>query len=199
MTAFLKPASGGLQPINGKNGAVINDAAAADRGKPGQQFVPNRLNVIEAAKNISLPISNCDPQAQLQRVQQQVQQRVQQAVIQQITQNIQQAVQQDASIQNLQQQMQSLQQQQQQGQDISQQLEIIEKETQSQIQKIIAGAVAKAAQQMPNATKVANTAAAGLKPTAAVVSVAEQLQAIEAARKATTVKTVQQVSQACFL
>lgn len=199
MTAFLKPAAGGLQPIGGKNGAVINDAAAADRGKPGQQLVPNRLNVIEAAKNISLPISNCDPQSQLQRVQQQVQQRVQQAVTQQITQNIQQAVQQDASIQNLQQQMQSLQQQQQQGQDVSQQLEIVEKETQSQIQKIIAGAVAKAAQQMPNATKVANATAAGLKPTAAVVSVAEQLQAIEAARKATTVKTVQQVSQACFL
>ena len=202
MTTFLIPPGGGIQPINGRNGSIVSDMATADRGKPGKDIVVNPVNQVIAGTGISMPMSNCDPQSQLQRQQQQIQQQVQQKLEQQIIQNIQQAISQDTSIQNLQQQLQNIQQQSGQGQNINsgvQQQEIVNKEMEQQIQKIIVGAVVKASQQMPNAVKVANSVTAGLKP---VASVAESLSAFVPSQGINmsaygTQKTIQTVSQAC--
>ena len=201
MVAFLRPAKGGIQPINGKNGSIINASANANEGKPGRQIIPNPINIITAGTQISLPINNCDPQSQLQRQQQRIQQQIQQIIEQQIIQNIQEGIQKNANIQNIQQQLQNLEQQKSQGEDVTQQIEIAEKETQSQLESIIAAAVARASQQMPQAAKAANSVSAGLKP---IASVAESLSTFVPSQGINmgnygTVKTVQTVSQACSL
>ena len=201
MVAFLKPAKGGIQPINGKNGSVISASANANEGKPGRQIIPNPINVINAGTQISMPVSNCDPQSQLQRQQQQIQKQIQQIVEQQIIENIKEGIKQSQNIQNIQQQIQNIQQQKAQGEDVSQQIEIAEKEAKSQMESIIAAAVARASQQMPQAAKIANSVGAGLKP---VASVAESLSTFVPSQGINmgnygTVKQVQTVSQACFL
>lgn len=202
MVAFLKPAQGGILPINGKNGSIINASANANQGKPGKEIIPHPINVIEAITQVSLPVNNCDPQSQLQRQQQQIQKQIQQIVEQQIIENIKEGVSQNADIQNIQQQLQNLQQQQTQGEDVSQQIEIAEKEAQTQLESIIAAAVTRAAQQMPQAVKAANSVGAGLNP---VASAAQSLntfvpsQGINMGNYGNTVKQVQTVSQACFI
>lgn len=200
MTSFLRPAIGGTMGISGRNGDIINSLGAANRGKPGQQWIPHPINIIETISNIGESFNNCDPQSQLQKTQQQIQQQIQQVVTQQINSNIQEEINR-GNIQSDLQKLQELQERQAQGQDVNQQIEIAEKQVQNQMQNIIASAVARAATQMPNATKIANSASAGLKP---VASVAESLanfvptQGINMGNYASnTIKNVQTVSQAC--
>ncbi|MEG4294276.1 hypothetical protein Q5692_39035 [Microcoleus sp. C2C3] len=132
MTSFLQTAQGGIQPINGKAGGIVEDAAKADKGKPGHDTVINVVNQITAATQVSLPPNACDPQAALQRAQQQVQQRVQQIIEQHIQQEVQQEVQNSAPIKDLQEQLQTIQQSEQ-SESTTQQIEVIEKEIQNQI------------------------------------------------------------------
>lgn len=202
MVAFVKPASGGILPINGKNGSIINASANANEGKPGKEIIPHPINAIKAGTEVVFPTNSCDPQSQLQKQQQQIQKQIQQIVEQQIVENIKEGIKESTNIQNIQQQLEKLQEQQKQGEDVSQQIEIVEKEAQSQLETIIAGAVARASQQLPQAAKVANAVGAGLKP---VASVAESLstfvpsQGINMGNYGNAAKNVQTVSQACFL
>jgi hypothetical protein len=202
MVAFLKPAKGGILPINGKNGSIINASANANEGRPGRQIIPHPINIIIADAQTAYPTNNCDPFSQLQKQQQRIQQQIQQAVEQQITANIQEGIRQNANIQNIQKQLQNLEQQKAQGSDVNQQIETAEKEAQSQLEGIIAGAIARASQQLPQAAKVANSTSSGLKP---IASVAESLrsfvpsQGINMGNYGNSIKNVQQVSQGCFI
>ena len=158
MTTFLAPARGGIQPINGKAGAISAESAAADKGKPGRETIIHELNRIAEAARIQMLMSNCDPQSQLQKVQQQVQRQVQQVIEQRIGEIIQQEVSTNQDLKSIQERLQSIQQQaQSQGlnQSLQQQAEIANKELQSQISKVIVGAIGKASQQMSQAAKIA--------------------------------------------
>jgi hypothetical protein len=127
---------------------------------------------------------------------------MQQIMEQQIIQNIQEAVNVSPDLQVQQQQLEKLKQQQDQGQNVEQQIEILEKEAKAQLETIIAAAVIKASEQLPQVTKVANSSAAGINTTA---SVAESLrsfipsQGINMGNYGNTVKNVQTVSQACSI
>lgn len=205
MVSFVTPASGGIQPINGRAGSIVEDIVKADRGKPGRDIIPNIINQIEAATQVSLPPNACDPQAALQRAQQQVQQQVQLIIEQHITQQVQQEVQNSAPIIEMQKQLESLKQPQgvEVSESVKQQVEIIEKDIQTQINSAIVGVIGRVSTQLPQAAKVANTSAAGIKT---VASVAESLAAFVpsqginmSAYGSVTQKTVQTVSQACFI
>lgn len=204
MATFLSPASGGIQPINGRAGSIIGGMSAANQAKPGGDIIINIVNAIVAAATIVEQILNCSPQAQQQRVQQRLQQQVQQQVRQLILQNIQQEIRVNQDLQNVQQQMQSLRQLQTQEQSefLKQQIQIVEQESQQLLQKIIVGAIGKAAQQAPQAAKIANSVSAGLKPIAAVaesLSTFVPSQGINMKNYGSAIKTVQTVSQSCFL
>lgn len=210
MSAFVVPASGGIVSVKGVAGAAVNDMAAADRGKPGRDIVVSKINQVTAGSDGAAPANNCDPQSQLEKVQQRIQQQVQQKLELRISQIIQQEVSQNVNLKNLQQQMQQIQQQigQSAGQSaevqrqVQQQQEIVNKQMQEQMKGIVVGAIGKASQQLPNAAKVANSVAAGLKP---VASVAESLssfvpsQGINMGSYGSKLKTIQTVSQACFV
>lgn len=202
MVSFLTPATGGIQPINGRNGATIEGLINAERGKPGKDIVPNVVNQIIAATQVSVPPNSCDPQAALQRAQQQIQEKVQLILVTYIQQQVQQEVGNSTSIQQLQQQVQQLQNQTQ-TESIKQQTEVIEKDIQNQLNALIVGVVGRASTQLPQVAKVANTSAAGIKT---VATVAESLatfvpsQGINMSAYATTTqKSIQTVSQACYL
>ncbi|MEG4484857.1 hypothetical protein [Microcoleus sp. D2_18a_B4] len=203
MVSFLTPATGGIQPINGRNGATIEGLINAERGKPGKDIVPNVVNQIIAATQVSVPANACDPQAALQRAQQQIQEKVQLILVNYIQQQVQQEVSNSASIQQLQKELQAIQQTQNQTESIQQQAEIIEKDMQKQLSGLIVGVVGRASQQLPQVAKLANTNAAGLKT---IATVAESLstfvpsQGINmSAYASATQKTVQTVSQACYI
>jgi 23S rRNA pseudoU1915 N3-methylase RlmH len=202
MTAFLNPAIGGLQPINGKNGGIINDIIKAEQGKPGQNIVVNSLNQIIAATQLNLPRNNCDPQGQLVRAQQKVQQQVQLILTNYITQLTQEVVNNSATIKSLSTQLATLQQTVL-SESVSQQIEIVEKDIQKELNVIIVGVVGRASQSLPQAAKVANTSAAGIKT---IASVAESLSSFVpsqginmSAYSNVGQKSIQTVSQSCFL
>lgn len=203
MVSFVTPATGGIQPINGKAGATIEGLINADRGKPGKDIVPNVVNQIIAATQVSVLLNACDPQAALQRAQQQIQQKVQLILVNYIQQQVQQEVDNSASIQQLQKDLQALQQAQNQTESVKQQTEIIQKDIQNQLNGLIVGVVGRASQQLPQIAKVANTSAAGVKT---IATVAESLSSFVpsqginmSAYASATQKSIQTVSQACFI
>ncbi|MEG4133240.1 hypothetical protein QUA41_30615 [Microcoleus sp. Pol11C1] len=202
MAAFLSPAIGGLQPINGRNGSIINDIIKAEQGKPGQDIVVNSLNQIIAATQVNIPRNNCDPQGQLIRAQQEVQQKVQLILTNYITQLTEETVSTSATIKNLTAQLKTLQQIAV-SESITQQIEIVEKDIQKELNGIIVGVIGRVSQTLPQAAKVANTSAAGIKT---VASVAESLSSFVPSQGInmsayTNVgqKSIQTVSQACFI
>lgn len=203
MVSFVTPATGGIQPINGKNGATIEGLINADRGKPGKDIVPNVINQIIAATQAAIPSGSCDPQAALQRAQQQIQEKVQLILVTYVQQQLQQEVENSASIQQLQKNLQTLQQVQNQTESIQQQTEIVQKDIQNQINGLIVGVIGRASQQLPQVAKVANTSAAGVKT---IANVAESLAAFVpsqginmSAYANATQKSIQTVSQACYI
>lgn len=204
MTAFLKTSggTGGTVAISGQGGSIVNTLGDAERGKPGQQLIPHPLNVIETIAATTEQFNNCNPQSQLQKTQQRVQQRVQQGITQQITVNLQESVANSPLLQNNLQQLQNLQQLLLQGEKVEQQIEILNVQVQDQIKALLVSATLLATQQMPTAAKVANSTTAGLKP---IVTVAESLanfvpsQGINMQAYSSGVKSVQTVSQACYL
>jgi len=203
MTAFLSLPGGGIQPINGKNGSLINDLETANRGTPGRDIIINVVNQIHAATNVRIPANACDPQAALQRVQQQFQQRVQQILENYITQEVQNEVAASPVIKGLQEELQNLQSSQETTESIAQQVEAIEKDINNQLNSMIVGVIGKAATQLPQVTKIVNSTAAGVKT---VASVAESLatfvpsQGINmSAYGSVGQKGIQVVSQACSI
>lgn len=201
MTAFLQTPEGGIQPIDGKNGAITNDLIKAEQGKPGKQLIANTLNQIIAATQVNLPSNACDRQAALLRAQQQIQQRVQVILQNYIIQQSQQTVEISGTIQGLTQNLQNLQKQPQ-TETVFQQIEVIEKDIQNELNGIIVGVIGRASSALPQAAKVANSSAAGVKT---IASVAESLaafvpsQGINMKNYGSTVKTIQTVSQSCYL
>jgi len=200
MVSFLQTAKGGIQPINGKAGSIIEDAAKAEKGKPGHDVIINVVNQITTATQISLPRNACNPQAALQRAQQQLQQRIQQIIEQHIQQEVRQEVENSTAIKDLQKQLETIQKSEQ-SESTTQQTEIIEKEIQNQVNSAILGAIGRTATQLPEAAKVANSTAAGIKT---VASVAESLSTFVPSQGINmgaygAQKTVQTVSQACSI
>jgi len=202
MTAFFSPAIGGIQPINGKNGGIINDLIKAEQGKPGQNIIVNSLNQIIAATQVSLPRNSCDPQGQLVRARQEMQQKVQLILTDYITQLTQETVNTSATIKSLSNQLTTLQQTTL-SESVSQQIEVIEKDIQKELNGIIVGVIGRASTTLPQVAKVANTSAAGIKT---IASVAESLssfvpsQGINMSAYGTVgQKSIQTVSQACFI
>jgi hypothetical protein len=202
MTAFLSLPGGAIQPINGKAGAITEDLATANRGTPGRDIIVSLANQINAATQIRIPPNACDPQAALQRAQQQFQQRIQQILENFILQEVQNEVATSPVIKNLQEQLQTLQSQEATESAI-QQAEIIQKDIEKELNGMIIGVIGRAASQLPQVTKVANSTAAGLKT---IGSVAESLatfvpsQGINmSAYGSVGQKGIQTVSQACSI
>ncbi|MEG4579358.1 hypothetical protein QUA71_06945 [Microcoleus sp. MON1_C5] len=202
MVAFVSPAVGGLAPVNGKNGGIINDIIKAEQGKPGQDIVVNSLNQIIAATQVNIPRNNCDPQGQLVRAQQEMQQKVQLIITNYITQLTQETINNSATIKNLTAQLTTLQQTAL-PESVNQQIEVVQKDIQKELNAIIIGVIGRASTTLPQAAKVANTSAAGIQT---VASVAESLSSFVPSQGInmsayTNVgqKSIQTVSQACFL
>lgn len=202
MTSFLQTAQGGIQPINGKAGSFTEDLKKANQGTPGQDIIVNVINQINAATQIRISPNACDPQAALQRAQQQLQQKVRQIIENYIVQEVQNQVTTSAPILDLQKQLQVLQTQEATESAI-QQAEIIEKDIQSALNTIITVVIQKAALELPQATKVANSSAAGIRT---IASVAESLAAFVpspginlSAYASVGQKTIHTVSQACSI
>jgi hypothetical protein len=202
MVSFLSLPGGGIQPINGRAGAGVEDLKKANEGTPGRDIIVNVINQLQAASQIRISPNACDPQAAVQRTQQQFQKRVQQIMERYLLQEVQNEVAVSAPIQNLQQQLQNLQSQPV-TESIAQQTEIIEKEIQNELNGLIVGVIGRAAQQLPQVTKVANSTAAGVRT---VASVAESLAAFApsqginmSAYGSAGQRTIQTVSQACFI
>jgi hypothetical protein len=202
MTSFLSLPGGGVQPINGKAGATVEDLKKAKEGTPGRDIIANVVNEIHAATRITIPPNACDPQAAIQRAQQNFQRQVQKIMEKYILQEVQNKIAVSAPILSLQQQLQELQSQPVTD-SIAQQAEIIEKEIQNELNGVIIGVIGRAAQQLPQVTKVANSTAAGIKT---VASVAESLAAFVpsqginmSAYGSVGQKTIQTVSQACSI
>jgi hypothetical protein len=202
MTSFLQTAKGGIQPINGRAGSLVENLNQANQGTPGKDVIVNVVNQIIAATQVNMPVNVCDPQAALQRTQQRVQQQVQQILENYIIQEVKNELAVSAPVLDLQKQLQNLQLQPQ-TESINQQIEIVEKEMQNNVRNAIVGVVGRAATQLPQVTKVANSTAAGLKT---VSSVAESLatfvpsQGINmSAYGGAGQKTIQTVSQACWI
>jgi hypothetical protein len=202
MTTFLSLPGGGIQPINGRAGALTKDLAEANRGKPGRDIIINVVNQIEEATKIRISPNACDPQAALQRAQQQFQQRVQQILENYLIQEVQNEVGISPVIREMQRQLQVLQEQET-TESVTQQVEMAEIEINNELNKILIGVVGRAATQLPQVTKVANSSAAGIKT---VASVAESLAAFVpsqginmSAYGSVGQKGIQVVSQACSI
>jgi hypothetical protein len=202
MSAFLSLPNGSIQPINGTAGTTVKDLTTANQGTPGRDVIVNVVNQIHAATQIRIPPNACDPQAALQRAQQQFQQRVQQILENHILQEVQNEVAVSPTIKSLQEQLQNLQSQEA-TESITQQAEIIQKDIESQLNTVIIGVIGRAAVELPQVTKVANSTAAGIKT---VASVAESLatfvpsQGINmSAYGSVGQKGIQTVSQACSI
>lgn len=203
MASFLSLPGGGIQPINGRSGALTEDLKTANQGTPGRDIVVSVVQQINAATQIRIPPNACDPQAALQRAQQQFQQKVQQILENYISQEVQNEVAISPTIIDFQRELQNLQSQQQVTESITQQIEIIETEINKELNKVIIGVIGRAATTLPQVTKVANSTAAGVKT---VASVAESLatfvpsQGINmSAYGAAGQRTIQTVSQACSI
>lgn len=203
MVSFLQTAQGGIQPINGRAGSFTEDLRKANQGTPGQNIIVNVVNQINAAAQIRVPPNACDPQAALQRAQQQFQQKVRQIVENYIVQEVQNQVTNFAPILDLQKQLQTLQSQQEVTESISQQAEAIEKQIEQTLAAIITVTIQKAALDLPQVAKVANSSAAGIRT---IGSVAESLAAFVpsqginmSAYGSVAQKGIQTVSQACSI
>lgn len=202
MTTFLSLPRGGIQPINGKAGAITKDLATANQGTPGRDIIVNLADQINAATQIRIPPNACDPQAALQRAQQQFQQRVQQIVENFILEEVQKEIAASPVIKSSQQQLQDLQSQEA-TESVTQQVEIIQKDIEKEVNGMIVGVIGRTATQLPQVTKIANSTAAGLKT---IGSVAESLatfvpsQGINmSAYGSVGQKGIQTVSQACSI
>jgi hypothetical protein len=203
MVSFLAPAGGGIQPINGRAGSLVEDLKKANQGTPGRDIVVNTVNQIIAASQIYVPPNACDPQAVLQRMQQQAQQKIQLILEQHIQQQVEQDVRNSAPIQEFQRQIQSLRQNQEITASINQQIEILEKDIQKAITVAIVGVIARVSTQLPQVAKAANTSTTGLKT---IATVAESLatfvpsQGINmSAYGSIGQKGIQTISQACSI
>jgi hypothetical protein len=202
MTAFLSLPGGGIQPINGKAGSITKDLTIANQGTPGRDVVVSLANQINAASQVRIPPNACDPQAALQRVQQQFQRNIQQILENYIVQQVQNEVAASPVIKNLQEQLQNLQSQGN-TESAMQQVEIIEKDMENQINGMIVGVIGRAAVELPQVTKVANSSAAGVKTIGAVaesLSTFVPSQGINlSAYRSIGQKGIQTVSQACSI
>lgn len=203
MASFLQTAQGGVQPINGKSGSFTEDLKKANQGTPGQDIIVNVVNQINAAAQIRVPPNACDPQAALQRAQQQFQQKVRQIVENYIVQEVQNQVANSAPILDSQKQLQTLQSQQEVTESISQQAEVIEKQIEQTLAAIITVTIQKAALDLPQVAKVANSSAAGIRT---IGSVAESLAAFVPSQginmnaySSVAQRGIQTVSQACSI
>ena len=215
MSKLVAPAGGGLAPINGPASATIEDAAKADSGKPGQDFVAHPANMAAAANNISFPVTDCDSVGAGVRQQQRQTQKALQGIVTTylglIEIQVQKQIQGSATVQNLTKQLDSLQQKisqaQAAGQDLTALLAVQEIQL-GQLGRALAMtatlALAEVAQQNPQTAKVAaqitetSTAALSRAVSERLLGTATQGLTTNLSKNYAANKAVQTVAQACF-
>jgi len=206
MVSFVAPATGGIQPINGKAGAIIKSLAEAKRGMPGQDIIPHPLNRIIAATQIALAQSSCDPQTAAQRTAAQIQKTIIEIIYNEIQYTIKNTVEQNAEAQQIIKKLQALESLQELSETQFQEMELLNKDLDVQRKAAAIAAISAVSRAAPTVAQAAN-AAVGAGNVKLIAGVAAHLEApigtaINLGRyggvgEAITVEAIEVVSQAC--
>lgn len=204
MVSFLAPARGGIQPINGRAGGIIEDMITAKKGVPGRDIVINPINKIISTTQIIMPAVSCDPQSATQRTLGQIKVTIEDIITNNIKQTVQQTIEQNAEIKQIENKLEELKQSQELSVSQFQEMEILEIDKANQIKAATIAAISAVSRAMPEAVKIANIAGNNVKMIGGVaahleapIGTAINLGRYGAVGETITVKVVEVVSQTC--
>lgn len=206
MVTFVTPAIGGIQPINGKAGAIVKDLIDAKRGVPGRDIVPNPVNKIIAATQIALASPNCEPQTAIQRTAARVQETIIEIIYNEIEYTIKNTLEQSIETQQTVKKLQELTNLQELSEAQFQEMELLNKDLELQRKAATIAAISAISRATPTAAQTVNAAVASgnIKLIAGVaahleapIGTAINLGRYGAIGEVITVEAVEVVSQAC--
>ncbi|MEG4273800.1 MULTISPECIES: hypothetical protein [unclassified Microcoleus] len=206
MVSFLTPATGGIQPINGRAGSIVKDLAEAKRGVPGQDIIPHPINKIIAATQIALAQPSCDPETATQRTAAQVQKTIIEIIYNAIEDTIKGTLETSVEVQQILKKLEPLEALQELSTSQLQEMELLNKDLDVQRKAATIAAISAVSRAAPTAAQAANAAmgASNIKLIAGVaahleapVGVAINLGRYGGVGEAITVEAIEVVSQAC--
>lgn len=210
MVSFVTPATGGIQPINGRNGAIIKDLAEAKRGVPGQNIIPHPINRIIAATQIALAQANCDPQTTIQRTAAEVERTIIEILYKEIEYTIKTNLESNVEVQQILKKLEPLEALQELSVPQLQEIELLNKDLDVQRKAAAIAAITAVSRAAPTAAQAANAAVGAgtlrLAPSMAAainlelqssLGVAVNLGRYGGVAETVTVEAVEVVSQTC--